>query len=134
VEEEIWRQLNFFRYDDFPHGESMLCRLHEVSWNEWHDLSDNFRFRKVKGKLQDFPFDMKADVIYYDAFAPGTQPELWTEEIISRIAGILNPGGNLTTYCAQGEFRRILKRNGLKVEKLSGPVGKREMTRAFKTN
>ena len=72
------------------------------------------------------------DIIYFDAFAPGAQPELWGEEIISRMYNFLKPGGVLTTYCAKGVVKRCLKSAGFSIEALPGPIGKRELTRALK--
>jgi tRNA U34 5-methylaminomethyl-2-thiouridine-forming methyltransferase MnmC len=73
-------------------------------------------------------------LIYFDAFAPEKQPELWTDEIFAKLAAALKPGGKLVSYCAKGSFKRSLKAAGLKVEALPGPPGKREMTCAIKTN
>lgn len=69
-------------------------------------------------------------LIYYDAFSPKIQPDLWDEHMMKKMADILLPDGALITYCAQGQFRRNLKAAGLSVEKLPGPAGKREITRA----
>ncbi len=70
------------------------------------------------------------DVLYYDAFAPGSQPELWTHDAFYQAFQALRPGGILVTYCAKGDVRRNMKSVGFEVEKLPGPPGKREMTRA----
>jgi tRNA U34 5-methylaminomethyl-2-thiouridine-forming methyltransferase MnmC len=72
------------------------------------------------------------DIIYYDAFAPNAQPELWEEPMLMRMYDALQSGGVLTTYCAKGAFKRSLKKIGFTVEALPGPKGKREMTRAIK--
>ena len=72
------------------------------------------------------------DVIYYDAFAPTAQEELWTESMMNKLYHHTNPGGVLVTYCAKGSFKRALKSAGYEVEALPGPPGKREMTRAIK--
>ena len=72
------------------------------------------------------------DIIYYDAFAPATQPELWTIEVFEKMYRALRPNGVLTTYCAKGEVKRNLCAAGFRVESLPGPIGKREMTRAVK--
>ena len=71
--------------------------------------------------------------MYYDAFAPRVQPELWTEEIFAKIFSAMNLGSVLVTYCAKGSVKRALKLVGFEVESLEGPPGKREMTRAKKT-
>ena len=70
------------------------------------------------------------DLIYYDAFAPAAQPELWTPAVFARLYRSLRPGGVLTTYCVRGQVRRDLRSVGFDVVKLPGPPGKREMTRA----
>jgi tRNA U34 5-methylaminomethyl-2-thiouridine-forming methyltransferase MnmC len=72
------------------------------------------------------------DLMYYDAFAPAKQSEMWTEETIRYAVDYLKQGGILTTYCAQGQFKRNLKALGMKVQSVGGPVGKREMTTAYK--
>ena len=78
-------------------------------------------------------FQNTFDLVYYDAFAPRVQPELWTEEIFSKVFSAMNVGAILVTYCAKGYVKRNLKAVGFKVESLEGPPGKREMTRAKKT-
>lgn len=72
------------------------------------------------------------DVIFYDAFGPSAQPELWGEQAVTLLAQRLNKGGVMVTYGAQGAFRRHLVQAGLLVERLPGPPGKREMLRAVK--
>ena len=75
----------------------------------------------------------KYDVIYFDAFAPEKQPEMWSQEIFDRMYACLDEGGILVTYCAKGEVRRMLQRAGFTVERLPGPPqGKREILRARK--
>lgn len=72
------------------------------------------------------------DLVYFDAFGPATQPELWTEEAIQKCASLMTLKGVLVTYCAKGQVRRNMIKAGFEVEKLSGPPGKREMLRAVK--
>jgi tRNA U34 5-methylaminomethyl-2-thiouridine-forming methyltransferase MnmC len=83
-------------------------------------------------ELQDF--SSIYDIIYFDAFAPNVQPQLWQEDFLKKMYDALNDGGILVTYCAQGAFKRALKAVGFEVEALPGPKGKREMTRAVKKN
>ena len=70
------------------------------------------------------------DLIYFDAFAPDSQPELWTEARFAEAFRLLAPNGLLVTYCAKGDVRRTMEAQGFSVEKLPGPPGKREMLRA----
>ncbi len=109
--------------------------LHEAAWDTPVAISPNFTLEKVQGDffttLQGHAPDW-ANVIFYDAFAPSSQPELWEPEILGLCAGALVHNGTLVTYCAKGQFKRNLKQVGLVVEPLPGPPGKREMTRARK--
>ena len=72
------------------------------------------------------------DLVYFDAFAPSAQPELWTQEVFQSLFDAMNSGGALVTYCAKGSVKRTLKKVGFQVEALPGPPCKREMTRAWK--
>ena len=86
----------------------------------------------MRARIEDFKAPEPADVVYFDAFAPNKQPELWTEEVFRKMAGLMAPGGLLVTYCAKGAVRRAMQAAGLEVERLPGPPGKREMLRASK--
>ena len=79
----------------------------------------------------DYPSEFY-DLIYYDAFGPGVQPELWSEEMAIKMGKTLKTGGVLVTYCVQGQWRRHLVAAGFSCEKLPGPPGKREVLRATK--
>jgi len=115
-----------------PGRESDFLELHRCEWGVAHPLSEHFTFEKRRTSIQDFEQPDSFDLIYFDAFAPQAQPELWTEEVFARMYGALKPDGVLVTYCAQGHFKRTLKKTGFLVERLQGPPGKREMTRALK--
>lgn len=104
-------------------------RLYQIPWGQAQRFSAHFQAEKCLLPVQEVSFERRFDVIYFDAFAPQIQPEMWEEELFRRLAKTLKAGGCLVTYCAQGEFRRRLKRSGFLVEKLPGPPGKREMTR-----
>jgi len=95
-------------------------------------LTDHFDFERRVMLFEDLDDEDAYDVIYYDAFAPNAQPELWKEPILGQMYKALKQGGVLVTYCAQGAFKRALKAVGFRVEPLPGPKRKREMTRAVK--
>jgi len=97
-----------------------------------HPAMGGLTFRKLNTLAQDLTADAAFDVIYFDAFGPRTQPELWTSDVFRRMHAALRPGGVLVTYCAKGIVRRTLEEVGFRVERLEGPVGKREMLRATK--
>lgn len=113
-----------------PDREAGFIALHECDWGIEHTLSEHFLFEKRQTRIEAFSQPAAFDLIYFDAFAPQAQPELWTEEVFARMYESLRPEGVLVTYCAQGHFKRTLKKTGFTVERLQGPPGKREMTRA----
>jgi tRNA U34 5-methylaminomethyl-2-thiouridine-forming methyltransferase MnmC len=79
-----------------------------------------------------FNLDEIYDVIFFDAFAPEKQPELWDLSVFQKCYPLLVVGGVLTTYCAKGYVKRNMQEAGFRVEKVPGPPGKREMLVAFK--
>ena len=107
-------------------------QMHSMPWGEEVTLTADFKLLKRLGNLEDLDFSPRFDLIYYDAFAPSAQPELWTAPIMQKMYDALRPGGVLVTYCAKGEFKRTLKAVGFTVERMPGPPGKREMTKAIK--
>lgn len=113
--------------------EDVFSKFHELPWNQKQAVSDYFTLKKKKEKFEDFSSDKKFHLIYFDAFSPRVQPELWTERIFEKIHALLHKGGVLTTYCAKGSVRRAMQSVGFEVERLPGPPGKREMLRAKKS-
>ncbi len=111
---------------------NIFQQLHQVAWNEVHTLSAFFDFIKNKKRFEDLNFENQFDIIYFDAFAPNAQPELWEEVILQKMFDALKVNGVLTTYCAKGVVKRTLKKVGFTIEAIPGPPGKREMTRAIK--
>lgn len=109
----------------------LLNKLNKADWNISHSF-DRFQFQKIQGDINFFDLEKNFDLIYYDAFSPNAQPELWTEEIFRKMYSILVPDGILTTYCAKGQVKRNLKSAGFAVESPPGPARKREMTKARK--
>lgn len=112
----------------------LLAELHAQSWGEALSLESYppFVLEKIQTKLEDYQPEGSYDLIYFDAFSPDAQPELWAEEIFCRLYLAARSRAVLTTYCAKGEVRRRLQRSGWLVERLAGPPGKREMLRATK--
>ena len=88
---------------------------------------------KNEAKLQDLPLKKEFfDIIYYYAFGPRAQDEMWSVELFQKMYDSLQKGGFLVTYCAKGQVKRNMKEVGFEIERLEGPPGKREMTRAWK--
>lgn len=107
--------------------------LHRASWNKMEEIEHFFQLYKHQGEFLDVDVpDASIDLIYYDAFAPSKQPEVWAIEYLEKAYQVMKPGAYLVTYCAQGQFKRNLKSIGFIVESLTGPPGKTEMIRAQK--
>lgn len=107
--------------------------IHEAAWNEWVELTPSFMLRKMQVDFTTCSLPDEYDVIYFDAFAPEKQPEMWSQELFDRLYACLSPGGILVTYCAKGVVRRMLQTSGFVVERLPGPPGgKREILRGKK--
>jgi len=125
-------QLNYSEKLDGPESEDLFYKIHEAGWNSFHQITSNFKLNKVEGKIQKVNLPNNIDLIYYDAFGPRAQNEMWEEAIFKKLHDCLSPEGILVTYCAKGAVKRSLKAVGFEVESLEGPPGKREMTRAIK--
>lgn len=125
--------------------------LHAAPWEEEVEITPHFTLHKVQtdftnaapstinGASPGFaaqpvhpsPFTThRYSLVYFDAFAPEKQPEMWTQELFDRLHVSMKEGGVLTTYCAKGAVRRMLQAAGFVVERLPGPPGgKREILR-----
>jgi len=101
VEEELLNKLNYGEIINEGAFENYFMNLHSAEWEQWNHLHENFQFIKHKVSLLDFKSDDKFDLVYFDAFAPNVQPELWTTEIFQKIYNSMNSGGVLVTYCCK---------------------------------
>ena len=125
---EVYEQLNYPEL--FEQGkQQQFLALHEVEWNESVNLDEFFTLEKRTQKLEDFETRSKYELIFFDAFAPSKQAELWEFEIIKQTVGYMAANAILVTYCAKGQLKRDLKALGFEVETLPGPPGKKEMVR-----
>jgi tRNA U34 5-methylaminomethyl-2-thiouridine-forming methyltransferase MnmC len=106
-------------------------RIHSLPWSKPNTLSEKFFFEKSEVRLQDYKV-ANIDLVYFDAFGPDSQPEMWTYDIFNKIFEAMNPGGVLVTYCAKGQVRRDMQSVGFVMERLEGPPGKRHMLRGVK--
>jgi tRNA U34 5-methylaminomethyl-2-thiouridine-forming methyltransferase MnmC len=133
LETTITQQLNYCDALHRPDLAPVFELLHKSDWNKTIAVTDHFSFKKLHISLTNYSTDQLFDVIYYDAFAPRAQPELWTEPVFRQLLNMLAPEGILVTYCSKGDVRRALLAAGFRVEKVPGPPGKREMIRAVRT-
>lgn len=128
VDVELVRQLNYPGLIDNDLA-TVFKTMHEVSWNEIHEISPFFVLKKMHVDFTEYQHVGQYEVIFFDAFSPEKQPEMWSQEQFEKIAAHCQPGAILTTYCAKGIVRRALQAAGFLVERLPGPPGKREILR-----
>ncbi len=138
--EGIYRELNYGR---LLGDEELFLKLHEMDWDvDLQCVTENFAIRKCKSDIVEWVScnaqcimhnaQLGFDVVYFDAFSPDAQPELWSEEVFRDVYALMKEGGVLMTYCAKGDVRRAMLAAGFGVEKLQGPPGKRHILRARK--
>jgi len=133
VEEELLIAMNYTN-DMNEDAVERYAQIHQSSWDEMNELDSGFFLKKIEQKIEDLEVDKEAiDLIYFDAFGPRAQSEMWDISVLKKMVDLLKPNGILVTYCAQGQFKRDLKSLGFVLEALAGPPGKREMTRATKS-
>ncbi len=126
------QKLNYTGTDQNPLLEGVFSKIHDLTWDEAAELVAGFTLLKHQRALQDYQPDRPFDLIYFDAFAPNKQADMWTLPLFEKLYDALNVGGMLVTYCAKGQFKRDLKAAGFTVETLDGPPGKKEMVRGLK--
>jgi tRNA U34 5-methylaminomethyl-2-thiouridine-forming methyltransferase MnmC len=131
VELEKAFQLNYVQLIS-PEFKMSFEDLHIADWNLDVQISPFFKLQKIKADFTQYDFNEKYDLIYFDAFSPEKQFEMWSVEQFEKLYNCCNFDGILTTYCAKGEVRRAMQKAGFKVERLQGPPGKREILRAIK--
>jgi len=106
--------------------------LHSSVWEKPVEINNHFTLLKNQAPFQDFKTHHLYDLLFFDAFAPSKQPEMWEYPIIEKCYQLLNKGGVFVTYSANGQLKRDLKKAGFMLESLPGPPGKFEMVRATK--
>lgn len=128
---EISQQLNYENFVDIRAFE-LYKRLLSAPWGEKIVLTPQISVTKIFGDITKCEIPVDLDLVYYDAFAYDTQPQLWSSEIFSRVAKSMKMGGVLTTYSSKGAVKEALRSAGFEVKRLVGAAGKRHMVRAIK--
>ncbi len=126
----VYTRLN---YPQILHTDpDVFLNLHQLSWEKEQMLTENFMIRKIHADFLSYPFTSRYDLVYFDAFGPDKQPEMWAESRLDAVFEALLPGGIFITYSAKGSLRRTLEKAGFRVNRLPGPPGKREIIQAIK--
>lgn len=132
VSEEFYNLLNYPEQLSVADRKNDFLNLHLSEWEKKHQISDVFSLQKNQLRFEEINFESDFDLIYFDAFGYRVQPELWSLDIFRKMYKALKEQGILTTYACRGLITRNLISSGFRVRKTGGPIGKREMTIAFK--
>ena len=125
-------KLNYLQLLKAGKFQEIFNLMHQTPWNQAIQITPQYKFQKSLHQVQDTNYKTEFELIYYDAFAPHAQAEMWNEAIFIKMITALKSGGILVTYCAKGDVRRTMQKVGFQVQKLPGPPGKREMLRGLK--
>lgn len=136
-------QINYFTIEKYPilsniyenlsySEDKEFLKIHTSDWGRNNKISNLFTLNKQKADLLEFKHDKLYDLVYFDAFSPDAQPDLWTEDVFRNLYNNMSEGAILMTYSVKGIVKRALKAAGFKIEKLPGPTGKREILKATK--
>lgn len=131
IDRELAVSLNHHKFTG-ERGKEIFNLIHSSPWNIYVNICKNFSINKINGDFTEITLPEKYDLIYFDAFAPDKQPEMWTKEMFELIASVTNTNGVFVTYSAKGEVKRNLRSCGFNVLLLPGPPGKRQIIRAIK--
>jgi tRNA U34 5-methylaminomethyl-2-thiouridine-forming methyltransferase MnmC len=129
--EDIIGSLNHYSFAGRD-GKSLYNSIHSSEWGSYQKISDYFSLKKVNCDITRDSLEGHYDVVYFDAFGPDKQPEMWTYDVFKKIFEVIADNGILVTYSAKGEVKRTLKACGFNIFLLPGPIGKRQMIRAIR--
>ena len=133
LDTDIISKLNYPQ-DYSADKQELYYKLHKAAWEQDIQITPNFCLKKIEADFTQFDWSLIRDIdlIYFDAFAPDKQSDLWTQKIFDNLYKVSNDQAILSTYCAKGMVRRMMQQAGFVTERLPGPPGKREMLRATK--
>jgi len=127
------KQINYPSLLPYSDAKEIFTIFHDVSFNKKHSISENFTLHKRQISAVNATYTPNCfDLVYFDAFSPEAQPELWTKEVFELIYLSMKKNAILLTYCTKGSVKKTLAEIGFQIEKLPGPKGKREILRGSK--
>jgi len=133
LNEYLFKKLNYIEVMNIDKNiKKYFYKFHECEWNKDYVVNDYFVLHKRLIDITAKNPEGKFDIVYYDAFAPSKQPEVWSEEVLKKFYNVMRCKGIFTTYCASGKVKRALHNIGFEVNVLPGPPNKREMINAIK--
>ncbi len=134
LDKTVHSQLNYGERIAEPGVQDLFAKIHSAAWNLPVQITAHFTLNKIERTIQELKLSSALfHLVYFDAFSPEVQPEMWTEGIFEKLYDCLATGGVIVTYCCKGTVKRALKSSGFMIEKLPGPPGKRDILRATKS-
>lgn len=131
---ELIQQLNYTKLPGLQHYDEAFTTMHCCEWGSGIEVYPNFVLNKLQTDFRDFrAVPDTFDLIFFDAFSPDKQPELWSQHVLSEAYLSLKPGGILVTYSSKGMVKTALRSAGFSIQRLPGPPGKRHVIRATKS-
>ncbi|PWT77630.1 MAG: SAM-dependent methyltransferase [Bacteroidetes bacterium] len=124
-------KLNYCQQLQVPSMQNFFIQMHSSAWNAETMITADFFLHKILGDFTTYDPRIQFDLVYFDAFDPSFQPELWTALIFRKIHAMMNPGGVLVTYSSRKSVRNAMEEAGFAVSKLPGPPHKREIVKAI---
>jgi tRNA U34 5-methylaminomethyl-2-thiouridine-forming methyltransferase MnmC len=135
VNMEIVQKLNYCDTGDMKFYHEVFLKMHQCEWEKEIDITENFKLKKRNINLLTFQPEANGyDLIYFDAFSPNVQPELWTPVVFQKLFNSMKNNGILVTYCAKGIVKQAMRQVGFVVKRLPGPPGKRHILQATKVS
>lgn len=128
LSEAVFSQLN---YAQSAEEKSLFTQLHLAKWQQSEKIGTHILL-KEEADLCSYQFSQQYDLIYFDAFAPDKQPEMWSPQLLEKVTKSLKKQGILVTYSTKGLVKQAFRALGLEVKRLPGPPGKRDMLRCQK--
>lgn len=113
-------------------GKEWFRKIHSAEWERPVNITGHFTLLKTEADSNYCALPPGIDLIYFDAFAPDKQPEMWEPAIFEKLYKSASSEALIVTYCAKGEVRRRMQNAGFKMERLPGPPGKRHILRGKK--
>ena len=132
IKVEVLKKLNYNATVIEESSRKVFDDIHNAPWEKKHPITSSFSIQKIEEEIQMLAIQSPIDLVYFDAFGPNSQSEMWDIGIYKKIYEAMNPNGIFVTYCAKGQVRRDLQSVGFEMERLEGPSGKREMLRGRK--
>lgn len=137
IPKSIWSKLDYASLlgnetsGDYPFSTNEISaifeKIHQAAWNERCEILPGFFLHKRHADILTFEPASRYQVVFFDAFSPDCQPDLWSKDVFAKIKERLLPGAVMTTYSSKGFVKQNLRELGFEVLRKPGPGHKRHV-------